>query len=379
MQKDKHNIYSREELLKMIKDGTPLPENADAFDLEALEGLKLLKDSTILPKLDAEVDKILLQEKKKETRKKTIYYFSAAASLLLIIGLVFLFKNEAAIKNDKVVAQAEKPKAENMQLDLPVPAPAESKPAYESKEQETVPEKPAAKKATHTSVSQSNASPGSADEEKTAAKDFDRQSEEKNQTSNGYAAAVKESKAAAPQAAQEQAPAADENRISANTYGAGSVNDKSKQKNDLSASSPQPLMQSFSKSAKEEEASLQTKKVVAQKNKNSALFYADEAAKKTTAKNYKEPEFIGGDSTFAAYAKQNLKISSSDHSGIMVVSFLVNKKGEVENIVVTKPLSDCEACSKDVIDLIKSVKKWQPAVMNGEIMAAPKKLLVPYN
>ena len=136
MQKDKHNTYSKEELLKLIKEGKNAPASMDEFELEALEGLKLLDNPSVLNELDHEVDKIIIAEKKKETQRKTIYYFSAAASLLLIIGLVFLFKNDVVVKNEKVVAESEKPKEENLPQDLK-PMPQEEAPTtYESKEPE---------------------------------------------------------------------------------------------------------------------------------------------------------------------------------------------------------------------------------------------------
>src|ERR1700757_94281 len=106
MQKDKHNIYSKEELLKLIKEGKNAPADMDEFEREALEGLKLMDDTGFLNKLDTEIDSIVAKEK----NKKIIYYFSAAASLLLVIGLVFLFKNSVApdiTKNEKPIASAE--------------------------------------------------------------------------------------------------------------------------------------------------------------------------------------------------------------------------------------------------------------------------------
>jgi len=57
MQKDKHNIYSKEELLKLIKEGKNAPADMDEFDLEALEGLKLLDNPTILNKKSKPISK----------------------------------------------------------------------------------------------------------------------------------------------------------------------------------------------------------------------------------------------------------------------------------------------------------------------------------
>jgi hypothetical protein len=88
---------------------------------------------------------------------------------------------------------------------------------------------------------------------------------------------------------------------------------------------------------------------------------------------------MGGDSAFTTYTKQNLKISSSGNSGIIIVSLLITKNGEAEKIEVTKPLTNCAVCSDDVINLIKSVKKWQPAIVNGKPTDATKKIYIQYN
>src|ERR1700741_1096245 len=143
MQKDKHNIYSKEELLKLIKEGKNAPADMDEFEREALEGLKLLDKPDVLNDLDAEIDSIVAKEKK----KKTIYYFSAAASLVLIIGLVLFFKNGVApdiTKNEKSIASAEnfkKPEESTLSNTTPITQP-ETQTTYEAKE----PEKALAKK-----------------------------------------------------------------------------------------------------------------------------------------------------------------------------------------------------------------------------------------
>ena len=74
-----------------------------------------------------------------------------------------------------------------------------------------------------------------------------------------------------------------------------------------------------------------------------------------------------------------LKISSPDKSGLITVSFTVTKNGVAQNIEVTKPIPNCATCSDDIINLIKSVKKWQPAIMNGKAIDATKKISVQYN
>ncbi|MEO8760861.1 MAG: energy transducer TonB, partial [Bacteroidia bacterium] len=153
-----------------------------------------------------------------------------------------------------------------------------------------------------------------------------------------------------------------------------------KSKKIVGASSSQPSMAYNDQQSNTEQspaAPVEAKK--AEEKARSSTYYANAALKSDASKNYKEPAFINGDSAFAAYAKQNLKISSTINSGIIVVEFLVDKNGKAANIEILKSLNNCDACSKDVIDFIKSIKKWQPAIQNGNAISAPKKISIQYN
>ena len=422
MQKDKHNIYSKDELLKLIKEGKNAPADMDEFELEALEGLKLLDKPDVLNELNKEVDEIVIAEKKKENQRKTIYYFSAAASLLFIVGLIFLFKNEVVVKNEKVVAELEKPKEENLQQDLKSPVQEETPITYEAKEPEqakapkkeiTVLAESKAKQKTgsknnleqETIVSANNEDAFITKDGDGARKEQDQVGGSKNQPTPLGADAQKSKtiekeqfqhstdktvngvlSMAAGVIVQDKKVAANQN------FGAavgesnvnGSIQKQDQDKSDdvnkskkVVASMSQPAMAYQSKDeARTTDASpgaphIDSKK--AEEKTKSDLFYANKSAKN------KEATFIGGDSTFKAYVKQNLKISSPNNSGIIVVTFLINKDGTTSNIEIIKSLSGCEICSKDVIDFVKSIKKWQPAVENGKAISAPKKISIQYN
>ncbi|HTA63182.1 MAG TPA: hypothetical protein VK835_12030, partial [Bacteroidia bacterium] len=168
-------------------------------------------------------------------------------------------------------------------------------------------------------------------------------------------------------------------------------NDKSKEESIVATGNTvptqQPVQAAFSSSSTQgakatESSSYQPKNdesVAVQKNKTAGLYQANSPDKKSTAKSYREPAFIDGDAAFAAYAKQNLKISSPTNSGIITVEFLITKTGKAEKIKIIKPLDGCDACSQDVIDLIKSVKKWAPAAIDGDNSDAFKKISIQYN
>jgi DNA-binding XRE family transcriptional regulator len=341
MQKDKHNIYSKEELLKLIKEGKNAPADMDGFELEALEGLKMLDNHDVLNNLNKDVDKIVLAETKKEKQRKAIYYFSAAASLLLLVGLIFLFKNSDIIQNEKVVAAAEKPKEEKIQIDLTPPPQAETSTTYETKEPE---QQNRTQKGTIVLA-----------ENKTKQKQDNNLEQEKNLTTktDNIAQQQDESKFAQSDKAK---------KIAVASQSAIAFENRDKNNDVMQAPSA-----SKTDSKKEEEKA------------QPDMFFANSLAKNKTSKNHTEAAFFNSDSTFVVYAKQNLKISSTQNSGIIVVEFLINKDGTTKNIKIVKPLNNCDVCSKDVIDLIKSIKRWQPVTENGKPVSSVKKMNVQYN
>ena len=112
-QNNKHNIFSKEELLKLIDEKRSLPPDADDFDNEALEGLSMLTDRTKLDGLNESIDEVLRKEKKKAARRRNIYFLSAAASLLLIVGFFFLIKENTSFKKENELADNTLVKSEN--------------------------------------------------------------------------------------------------------------------------------------------------------------------------------------------------------------------------------------------------------------------------
>jgi hypothetical protein len=376
MQKDKHNIYSKEELLKIIKEGKSAPADMDEFELEALDGLKLLEKPDVLNKLNKEVDEIITREKKKETQRKTIYYFGAAASLLLIVCLFFLLKNDVVVKNEKVVAEAEKPKEENMHLDLAPPTQAEAATTYEAKEPEqqnkpqkgtvVLAESKAKQKATETSNLEQATTTSTKNEAVAFAKDADEEKKEQEGSINQSIAANSGASSVYQENVQQ-----DESKVL----------QQDKANKVVAASQPSMAFESRNQNSNVTQAPSSPKadSKKAEEKAQPDMFFANSLSKNKSSKNYKEPTFINGDSAFVAYAKQNLKISSPNNSGIIVVEFLIKNDGTTTDIKILKPLNTCEACSQDVIDFIKSIKKWQPATENEKAVSAIKKINLQYN
>lgn len=387
MQKDKHNIYTKEELLKLIKEGKNAPADMDEFDREAFEGLKMLDKPELLDDLNEEVDAIVSKEKS----KKTIYYFSAAASLLLIIGLIFVFKNEAVTtitENKKPIASAEnlKKAEETNQLGTTTTQP-ETQTTYEAKEPES-PHKEAHKNK-QSFLAQSAPAQVPAEEKMQAAKQVSTISEDKPDTKTALSEKednYENSKNEVAQTKQVQQGLVVAETTVANNEANDSEADKDKAKKEDAASTGNttpsaPSIAIYDAKAKSNVSSLQkTASDEEQKSTYGGIAYSSAPKKKTAANHFGKPAgFIGGDSAFVAYAKQHLKISSPLSSGIIVVEFLITKTGKAENIKIVKPLVGCDSCSQDVIDLIKSVEKWQPEENKGNANPAYKKISVRYN
>lgn len=104
--KNKHNLFSKEEFFKLLDEKRALPPDADDFDREAMEGFALVKDRKKLDTLNDSIDEVLRREKKLASRKRNLYYFSAAASLVLIVGLFFVLKENALKKADNLALNA---------------------------------------------------------------------------------------------------------------------------------------------------------------------------------------------------------------------------------------------------------------------------------
>lgn len=80
------------------------------------------------------------------------------------------------------------------------------------------------------------------------------------------------------------------------------------------------------------------------------------------------PQFPGGNRAMMAYIGQNMKYPAEAHAkgieGRVVVQFVVNKEGDLQDIKVMKsidPLLDQEA-----IRVISSMPKWTPGKLKGE-------------
>lgn len=114
---NKNNI-SKEDFLKLFDSDEPAKlDGLDDFEKEAAEGLKLMKNPSLVNSIDEKIDEKLtelISEGKKGRSKGGMYFLAIAASIVLVIGLFFIFKQTEndLIKNVAVVDETKPAKDE---------------------------------------------------------------------------------------------------------------------------------------------------------------------------------------------------------------------------------------------------------------------------
>ena len=80
------------------------------------------------------------------------------------------------------------------------------------------------------------------------------------------------------------------------------------------------------------------------------------------------PEFPGGDVGLSKYIEENVKspenAKSDSLSRRVVVQFVINQEGDVENVKVARGVD--KAFDKEAIRVVESMPKWEPAKQFGK-------------
>jgi protein TonB len=83
---------------------------------------------------------------------------------------------------------------------------------------------------------------------------------------------------------------------------------------------------------------------------------------------HEKPEFPGGEAAMYEYLRKNSKFPQlareNGISGTVTLQFVINKKGEIENVKVLK--SPSAIFNKPSIDLIEGMPKWSPGKVHGK-------------
>ncbi len=111
--------------------------------------------------------------------------------------------------------------------------------------------------------------------------------------------------------------------------------------------------------------------------RNMAAQQADSAAR--AADNEKatgdtEPSFPGGDIFLQAYLKKKLLHSNVSGKGDVVVSFHVDKQGNIYGAEVTKSAGG--TLDTQAFDIVTGMPRWKPGTTNGEPVDKPASVTV---
>ena len=82
------------------------------------------------------------------------------------------------------------------------------------------------------------------------------------------------------------------------------------------------------------------------------------------------PEFVNGKLNFEEYIYQKIiypkKARRKKTNGIVTASFIIEKDGTTSTISILKSLPN--GCDQAVIDVLKRMPKWKPAIENGKLI-----------
>lgn len=82
------------------------------------------------------------------------------------------------------------------------------------------------------------------------------------------------------------------------------------------------------------------------------------------------PEFPGGISNIETFIRQNVKIPSiicdAEIFGKVYISFRINKKGEVKDVILLKGLAGCKECDEEALKAVKIMPSWKPGTSSGK-------------
>lgn len=83
-----------------------------------------------------------------------------------------------------------------------------------------------------------------------------------------------------------------------------------------------------------------------------------------------QAEFPGGVGEMGKFIMKNLHYPTvareAGISGKSFVKFVINEKGEINNVEVFKKVNGCPECDEEVVRVVKSMPNWKPARINNK-------------
>lgn len=93
-----------------------------------------------------------------------------------------------------------------------------------------------------------------------------------------------------------------------------------------------------------------------------------------------EPEFVASDGNLEQYIYKNLKYPKkakrTKTTGLVKASFIIERDGTINNITILNSLPN--GCDQAVINLIKRMPKWKPAMKNSQFVKFNYELVVKF-
>ena len=92
------------------------------------------------------------------------------------------------------------------------------------------------------------------------------------------------------------------------------------------------------------------------------------------------PQFPGGENAMLKYLSNNIKYPvdarEANITGVVYLSFIVDKEGEIKNIEILKGIGG--GCEEEAMQVVKNMKKWKPGKQNGQAVNVQYKLPVSF-
>ncbi len=88
-----------------------------------------------------------------------------------------------------------------------------------------------------------------------------------------------------------------------------------------------------------------------------------------------EAEFPGGADSLRKYIIDNimmdsiLDFSDKEMHNKVIVRFMVNKYGEIDQVAIDRAGDYCPPCNTEALRLVRSMPKWSPGMVKGQAVA----------
>lgn len=102
-----------------------------------------------------------------------------------------------------------------------------------------------------------------------------------------------------------------------------------------------------------------------------------EEAKARKAKGDTDPSFHGGEELLQAYLRSKLLHTNVSGKGDVVVSFMVDKKGNIYQAEITQ--SAGSTLDTAAFNIVTGMPRWSPGLTNGEPVDKPAKVTVHFD